>query len=431
MESDSRPFQSTSCRRALPTSLVWESANPNGIPSQSPGLAHSPYPGNAAPRKSQPQRGCGSKGLTRLATPLGLKSFLPRLPRVARSSQLWALLRNPFGIRRVRLLHSLLIGFACSVLTRAAPVGALAFSPDGDSLWFGDHKSLVVCSAKDAAIRRRVDLDFPKIGSLAFDRDRPILVVTGGTPGVSGVALLMDWKQDRILQRFTNYTDLATSAAISPDGRLLAIASADHTVDVFRLEQDGGHGESALKLEGHAGPVLAVAFSPTGRTVVTASADRSVKVWACETGKLIRSFNHHTEIVHTLAFRPVEKDSAMARPAYCATGSDDQTVRIWQPEIGRMVRIVRKHEGPIFTVVFSRDGTRLFSAGREGNVRVIDAESDEVLNLWRAHEDWIYSLALSPDGTTLASGDWAGEVKLWDITAKPARLKAQVEALRR
>ena len=86
--------------RALPTNRECESSNPNGIPSQSPGLARRAYPGNAAPSKSQPQRGCGSKGLTRPATPLGLKPFLPRFPRVARGSQPWALLRNPFGIRR-------------------------------------------------------------------------------------------------------------------------------------------------------------------------------------------------------------------------------------------------------------------------------------------------------------------------------------------
>ena len=83
-------------------SRVPESTNPNGIPSQSPELARRAYSGNAAPRRSQPQRGCGPLVLPRAATPLGLRLFSPRFPRVARSSQPWALLRNPVGIRRRR-----------------------------------------------------------------------------------------------------------------------------------------------------------------------------------------------------------------------------------------------------------------------------------------------------------------------------------------
>lgn len=306
-----------------------------------------------------------------------------------------------------------------------APVAALAFAPDAKTVLYGDHRSIVVSSAKDGALQRRVQLDFPKVSSLAFSPDGRFVAAAGGTPGIGGVAVLMDWKNEKILQRFTNFTDLATSVAFSPDGRFLAVASADDSVNVLKLNADGANGVESHKLEGHAGPVLAVAFSPTEQTIVTASADRSLKVWDAGSGKLIRSFNHHTEIVHALAFRPLERNSDSPRPAYCASASDDHTVRVWQPEIGRMVRIVRKHEGPVFAATYSRDGTRLFSAGKEGIVRVIDSESDEILEHWRASDDWIYSLALSPDGKTLATGDWAGQVKLWDVTSRPARLMFQ------
>jgi WD40 repeat protein len=315
------------------------------------------------------------------------------------------------------------IAFALPVSAQRAPVAALAFSPGGETLWHGGSKELIVRSTQDGAIQRRIPLDFPRVSSLAFNSDGRLVAAVGGTPGISGVGVLFDQKQENILARFTNFTDLATSVAFSSDMRFLAVASADHSVKVFQLRTGATGAERAYELEGHAGPVLAVAFSPTGRSVVTASADRSLKVWEPGTGQLIRSFNHHTEIVHALTFRPLEKDTDPPRPAYCASASDDHTVRIWQPETGRMVRIVRKHEGPVFAVVFSRDGSRLFSAGKEGFVRVIDAESDEILEQWRASDDWIYSLALSPNGATLATGDWVGQVKLWDVTVIPARLK--------
>jgi WD40 repeat protein len=74
----------------------------------------------------------------------------------------------------------------------------------------------------------------------------------------------------------------------------------------------------------------------------------------------------------------------------------------------------------VLAVLYSKDGSRLFSAGAEGIVRVIDGDSDRILQSWKAHEGWVYSLALSPDGATLASGDWSGQVKLWEsASGKP------------
>ena len=92
-----------------------------------------------------------------------------------------------------------------------------------------------------------------------------------------------------------------------------------------------------------------------------------------------------------------------------------------------MVRIVRGHGGPVFAVVYSADGSRLYSAGQEGIVRVIDADSDQILHSWAAHDDWIYSLAMSPDGRWLASGDWKGKVKLWDLREAAPKVLSEMQ----
>ena len=55
------------------------------------------YPGWARGDGSQPQRGCGGCNRWRAATPLGLGRVLPRVPRVARSSQPWAGGHSPVG----------------------------------------------------------------------------------------------------------------------------------------------------------------------------------------------------------------------------------------------------------------------------------------------------------------------------------------------
>jgi len=73
---------------------------PKGLRRKAQGCRHAATLGNRREGK-QPQRGCGSFGINLRndgRNPVGVDNFIVRLPRVARSSQPWALRRNPFGI---------------------------------------------------------------------------------------------------------------------------------------------------------------------------------------------------------------------------------------------------------------------------------------------------------------------------------------------
>lgn len=294
---------------------------------------------------------------------------------------------------------------ACWLRSEAAPVSALAFSPDGTTLASSGYQRVDLRSPQDGAIRGSIACEFPRVSSLHFAGDGH-LIVGGGAPGLTGIVSIVELKTKSIARAFGGYADLVTALAISPDQQWLAIGSADHSAALQSLSDS----KKAVKLAGHSGPVLAAIFSPAGDLVVTASADRSIKTWSLD-GKLVRSSNHHTEIIHALALRPRAEDGAFE----CASGGDDRTIRIWRPAIGRMVRIVRGHSGAIFSLAYARDGSALFSAGQEGVIRRLSADSDEILQQQAAHADAIYSLAVSPDGKTLASGDWAGAVKIWPL----------------
>jgi WD40 repeat protein len=321
--------------------------------------------------------------------------------------------RLPYGGRwRTFGLILWAAGVALGARALAAPVTALVFSPDGSALVSNGPRCLEVRSPRDGAVQRTIACEWPRITSLAFHSDGSMLAAAGGSPGESGGISVLEWKSSRVVARLTNFTDVVTALAFSPDGRSLAVASADASARIYSLTLQGA--AEAFSLRGHSGPVLAAAWSPGGRSVVTAGMDRSVKVWGAADGKLIRSFNHHTEAVRALAFRPGVNRGADAASAECATGGDDRTVRIWQPELGRMVRIIRGPVEPVLAIAYRPDGTALFSAGQEGIVRRLDADSDLILGQWLAHDDWIYALTVSPDGSTLATGSWQGEVRLWD-----------------
>ena len=83
------PFGNSTLKKQLAERLnPQQFCNPKGIVTSSPGLRGTSYPGSGfSTTEPQPCWGCLS---------------WPTLPKVARSSQPWALGRNPFGIRRDR-----------------------------------------------------------------------------------------------------------------------------------------------------------------------------------------------------------------------------------------------------------------------------------------------------------------------------------------
>ena len=312
-----------------------------------------------------------------------------------------------------RVLCWLFPGLAVITPLLAAPATALAFSPDNSLLAVGAHRQIELRSVSDGRIIERIPCELSRISSIAFATDGSRLLVSGGTAGESGAALLLSWQNKAVQDRFTNFSDLVTSAAFNTDATRVAVASADSSAMLFA--PGSKETNSRIALHGHSGPVLSLAWSPQDDMIVTASADRSIKVWSALDGKLLRSFNHHTEAVHTIVFRPRAGLAEEAR-AECASGSDDGTVRIWQPKIGRMVRIIRGHDGAVFALAYTPDGRSLFSAGKEGIIRRLDTESDQILGQWKGHDEPIYHITVSPDGKHLASGDWSGKVHLWNIS---------------
>ncbi|TDC97282.1 hypothetical protein E1285_04105 [Actinomadura sp. 7K507] len=197
------------------------------------------------------------------------------------------------------------------------------------------------------------------------------------------------------------HEDRVWAVAWSPDGSLLATASSDHTVRVWRLE-DGG--TEVAVLQGHEKTVSSVAWSPDGSRLASASDDGTVRVWDVASRARVALLRGHGDMVWSVDWSP---DGTRV-----VSASRDGDIRIWDVPDGTSTTL-RGHEGWVRHVAWSPDGNRIASGSDDRTIRVWDAATGRELSAWRGHENTVRMVAWSPDGTRLASASYDRTARVW------------------
>ena len=282
----------------------------------------------------------------------------------------------------------------------APPVTALAIAPDGKSVVVGSQAGVEVRSYPALEPLRTLSTELPNIHDLAFSPNGKALAVAGGIPGKRGIVEFVSWPEGKHLRSATLHRDSVHKVAWRSDSAAVLTAGGGASISLVEVAS----AKILQTFEGHSKGVLTVAFLPGEEQLVSAGLDESVRLWTAKTGEPLRSFANHTRPVTDLAVRPGD-----AKVPTVVSVSEDRTVRLWQPTIGRLVRFARLDTVPL-AVVWSRDGSRIFTACKDGRVRVIDPDTMDVTETLAGIDGVAYCLAVAPDGRVLIGGQ-NGQVK--------------------
>jgi len=211
----------------------------------------------------------------------------------------------------------------------------------------------------------------------------------------------------------------ATCVAFSPNGSLLASGgvTADNNLnDLYEIKLwRVSDGSEVRTLTGHRGVVTSVAFSPDGTLLASGGGyrDRTIRLWRVSDGALMRTLPGHAWDVTDIAFSP--DGSLVASGSAYYDVSDRGDIKLWRVSDGSEVRHIRVDRA-VSSIAFSPDGGLIASGNGDGTVKLWRVLDGVLVLTLTGHRRYVYSLAFSPDGNLLASGGWDGIINLWRMS---------------
>lgn len=245
------------------------------------------------------------------------------------------------------------------------------------------------------------------VESAAFDSERGRIVIGLG----DGAVLLVPLAGRAAPTRLTGGGGWAQVDVSRTCSKIVA-GFFDGAVQIW----DGGTGRREAGWK--AGENLLIpAFDPVADRLVTVSSDGRIRFWHPDGRPQRADIPAHSRRVYSVAW---SRDGTRL-----ATGSMDRTVFVWNSAKEATLGVSREHRGTVTSLAFVDRGKSILSAGADGRLLIWDAERGDVEAELRGHTSDVSAVTSSPDEWTLASGDWSGEIRLWDrssddVTTLPA-----------
>ena len=306
-------------------------------------------------------------------------------------------------------------------LLHDGPVQAVAYSPDGKMLLTGsgareeDRGEARLWDVSTGRLRLAPIAHAAPVASVAFCNEGSAFVSVSGdemrlwrTADGQQIGALM--KHEAMILDGSGRPRPMT-AAVSPDGKLIASGGSDMTVRLWNATNAEPIGEPLEATQA----VVALAFSPDSTKVLCGSADGGVRMWEIATGERRGESLKMRGVVHAVAFSP---DGQLAAAAG-AVGDDwlqpAGEVQLCQVETGQNLGAALPHPQPVHSLAFSPGGRLLLTGCQDGRARFFVTATEAPIGKPLPHGAPLNAVGFSPDGSTAVTGtaDGGGGLKLW------------------
>lgn len=281
----------------------------------------------------------------------------------------------------------------------------------------------IAAPALEQLIMRMVSIDVNKRPASVADVQQELQNIAHGNVGILIVgtgpgyvptygATLLPYMVGELLSKYSNHTGKIRSVAWSPDGKYIASASEDMTVQVW----EAATGNTMDIYRGHTDWVNSVSWSPDGTHIVSAGNDKAARIWNTQFGNTILTYEGHG------GWRGGSINAAAWSPdgIYIATASLDKTVQVWNAISGTRTIVYRGHHSGVWTLSWSPDSSCIVSGGYsslkgEATIHTWDASTGETLLPFPDRSSGVLAVAWSPDGNHIVSSSSSLVTAVWNV----------------
>ena len=272
---------------------------------------------------------------------------------------------------------------------------ALDLSTDGLLAASADEGDILLWDLSDPSTMRRIKVNETRVPVVRFSPDGHHLAYAGARGWEMRILNLAEGSNSIALEGNPGFEPWFV---FSPDGsRVMAsceVSKGDLVYSSFRC-WDTASGKILYNVPGS---FASAAMSPDGRTVAVAGVE-NVFIFAVATGAEIRRLPRQRLHVWALAFSPDGRTLA---------SGEDQRVRLWRTDTFEEINPGVGHSEPIQGVAFSPDSSTIITGGLDG--RLIEWNwplADEKRCVEGVGSGWgVQHLTFSPDGKWLAIAAW-------------------------
>lgn len=289
-----------------------------------------------------------------------------------------------------------------AVYPAALPITALAFrEADGaQELFVSGYHEITVWNAENGSLLRRIKNQCRRTYALQLNQAGDLLAAAGGEPGAAGELRLFDPSTGKLIGVPARASDVTLDAAFSPDGKHIAVGTADNRLLVY----DVASRRRELQITSHSDWVNAVAYSADGKRIASASRDKTAKVFDAATGEIVVTYNGHDADVLGVAFHPDGKR--------VYSSDADGKIQLWKIGDGNKTNDVADCSEKVFKLPVV--GNRFLVGSADKSARLFEMQSKKQIRAYNGHAEAVLCAAISPDGRRVAAGAFDGVVKVWD-----------------